>query len=221
MQQQKFEPKNIYLLHELELTQKAKMERHLTESFIHDIFHLYYRADIQHFLPFLLKINNNKTQIIAALGFRPAYDAALFLERYLQKPIEQVLSGTYKQPIDRKDVVEIGNFAIGERGAARTLIVALTGFLFAAQYKWCAFSISTPLINSFRKMGIELETLAPANNDFMSQYEKDSWGKYYEQKPLVMSCCVKQAYQVLVEYVDEKNSLNDIWMNAQHVGSKA
>ena len=221
MKQNKFfDSNNIQLLSELFLTSKSIIDRQLTENFIHEIFRQFYGANIHHFLPFLLRLTNSHSQIIAALGFRPANNNDLFLENYLQKPIEQILAGIYKQPVDRKDIVEIGNLAIGERGAARVLIVALTGFLFAARYKWCVFTIARPLINTFRKMGIELETLSPANNDFMNQVEKNNWGSYYQQNPFVMACRVEQAYKVLVEYVIEKDSLINIWLDAQQVGNQ-
>ena len=221
MKQNKFfNSSNIQLLSELFLTNKSIIDRQLTENFIHEIFSQFYGADIQHFLPFLLRLTNSESQIIAALGFRPAVNNDLFLENYLQKPIEQILAGIYKQPVVRQDVVEIGNLAIGERGAARVLIVALTGVLFAARYRWCVFTIARPLINTFRKMGIELETLSPANNDFMNQEEKNSWGSYYQQNPFVMACRVEQAYKVLVEYVIEKDSLINIWLDAQQVGNR-
>lgn len=215
-----FDSNNIQLLNELDTSKQAIRKRLKTEYFIHNVFNQFYEADIQHFLPYLLKLTNDDAQIVAALGFRPAVNTDLFLENYLQRPIEQILAGTNMQPVDRKDIVEIGNLAIGKRGAARSLIVALTGFLFAARYKWCVFTIAKPLINTFRIMGIELEILAPADNHFMNQQEKNSWGNYYEQKPFVMSCRVDQAYQILVEYIIEKEKLINIWLDAQQVGSR-
>ncbi|MCW8931402.1 MAG: thermostable hemolysin [Gammaproteobacteria bacterium] len=214
------ESNKIQLFDNLDLSKQTVGERQLTERFIHDVFNNYYAADIQNFLPFLLQLTNDNADIVAALGFRPANNTELFLENYLNKPVEQLLAGSFKQPVDRNDIVEIGNLAIGERGAARSLIVALTGFLFAARYKWCVFTIAKPLINTFRRMDIELEFLTPANNNFMNQQEKKSWGSYYQHNPQVMACRVDQAYQVLTGYILKKDSLISIWLDAQQVGSK-
>lgn len=201
-----------------DLSDRQRCTRARTETFIHAVFEKFYGADVQQFLPYLLSLTGADKAPLAALGFRPAGDTVLFLENYLQRPVEQVLSTVYKQPINRSDIVEVGNLAIGERGAARALIVAMTAFLFAARYKWCVFTIGRPLINTFARMGIELQTLSAADNSFMSAPQQASWGNYYEQKPQVMSCRVEQAYQVLIGYVLGRDALRDIWLDAQQAG---
>jgi hypothetical protein len=214
------ESHNVQLLGNYDLIEQSIRQRQRTERFIHDIFNRFYAADIHHFLPNLLNLSNTNEQIVAALGFRPAENESLFLENYLSRPVEQILAGSYRRPVVRKDIVEVGNLAIAQRGAVRSLIVALTGFLFAARFRWCVFTIGQPLINSFQRMGIELQFLTMANNDFMSQTEKNSWGRYYDQKPQVMACSVDQAYQVLVGYILNQDNLINIWVNAQHAGRK-
>lgn len=47
----------------------------------------------------------------AALGYRRAEAQAMFLETYLDRPIEAELSEIFGRPIPRRNIVEIGNLA--------------------------------------------------------------------------------------------------------------
>jgi len=102
-----------------------------------------HQAAIEHFLPNLLALKNGQ-RIHAALGLSSARNQTLFLESYLDKPIEQAISQQLCTPVDRTKVVEIGNLAASQR-AASTL-------LFAWQLRWIS--------NIYDGLGYEISNAA-------------------------------------------------------------
>jgi len=76
-----------------------------------------HQAAIEHYLPHLLALENGQ-RTDAALGLNSALKQTLFLEAYLDKPIEQVISQQLCTAVDRARVVEIGNLAASQRSAS-------------------------------------------------------------------------------------------------------
>jgi hypothetical protein len=82
----------------------------------------------------------------ARLGMRPAASAPeLFLEQYLDRPVEQEIAARANCPVGRDGIVEICNLAADQRGASRHLFVLLTAVLAAASYRWIVFT-ATPQV---------------------------------------------------------------------------
>jgi hypothetical protein len=170
------------------------------KNFIRQRFAEVYGAHIAYFLPQLLTLRDDNQQIHAALGLNRAADRHLFLERYLELPIEEALSPYLDSKPRRHGIVEVGNLAVADRGASRSLIAALSAYLFAHKLQWAVFTIGPLLINSFRRLGIDLIDLGPANIDCLSLEEQADWGNYYEHGPRVMVTSVSQTYQSLKQY---------------------
>ena len=84
----------------------------------------------------------------AVLGFRYADQAPLFLEHYLERPVEQLLAARLKRPVDRSRLVEVGNLAVTTAGGGRWLITALTAYLSATGSEWALFTIGPALVNN-------------------------------------------------------------------------
>jgi hypothetical protein len=110
--------------------------RREVEQFVREAFRLAYGADVRHFMPSLMTLRNDEGTLLAALGLRCAGDAPLFLEQYLDRPIESVLAEAAAVPVDRIRLTEVGNFAVGAAGGGRWLITALTAFLYSAGQTW-------------------------------------------------------------------------------------
>lgn len=166
------------------------------EQFIHHLFKVQYGADIDHYLPWLMSIDTIEGGLQGALGINPAETTTLFLEQYLNHPIEAVIAEATQQNIFRANIVEVGNLAANSAGGARLLIVALTAFLRGAEYEWVTFTALPALINSFHRLGIPLYTLADANPDQLEDRGK-SWGSYYEGAPQVVAGNVRQGFKAL------------------------
>ena len=99
------------------------------------------------------------------LGLRSPGDQQLFLERYLDQPVEQALGTACGQSVDRQALVEGRNFAVGSAGGGRWLITALTALSHSAARRWAVFTCGPELRNAFRRLGVDLIDLGPAEPD--------------------------------------------------------
>lgn len=145
-----------------------------------------YQARIRHFMPVLLGLEGADGRLRGAVGCRRAQEGLLFLERYLGEPIERVLEHRVGRPVARATIVEVGNLAAESHGAARRLIVAVTGLLAQAGFGWVAFTGTPALLNSFRRLGLSPLPIAPADPARVGS-ELADWGSYYAQRPQVMA----------------------------------
>lgn len=171
--------------------------RRQVETFIHDRFADYYAACIRHFLPCLLGFEDETGKVQAASGLRSASDEGLlFLERYLDRPVEKVLAASCGSSMARKDIVEVGNFAAQGPGGARLLITALTDVVGALGFRWVVFTGTAMLLNSFQRLGLPLVELGPADPARMGADLAD-WGRYYDTRPQVMAANVAETHKRL------------------------
>ena len=82
------------------------------ENFIHRRFAESYDANIRQFMPILLCLKDQSSSPRAALGLRPASNEKLFLENYLDQPVEKLLSSMANKTISRSEIIEVGNLAV-------------------------------------------------------------------------------------------------------------
>ncbi|PAU54667.1 thermostable hemolysin [Pseudomonas sp. PIC25] len=172
--------------------------RALLEAFIRERFAEHYGARVRHFMPCLLGLESADGAVRGAVGLRAAGEAPLFLERYLDRPIEQVIAGYSGQPIARRDIVEVGNLAALGAGAARLLIVALTDLLVACGFRWVTFTGTPALLNSFQRLELSPLSLGPADPVCLGAEQAD-WGSYYANHPQVMAGEILGGHQRLVQ----------------------
>lgn len=173
------------------------VRRWSVERFIHDRFVTHYHADIRHFMPWLLSLEDDDGRIQGAAGLREAQNHGLFLERYLDEPIEEVISHINGAAVTRAGIVEVGNLTATGAASARLLIVALTGLLVAQGVQWVAFTGTAMLLNSFNRLAIDLLPLVQADPLRMGD-ELSEWGSYYASGPWVMAVNVLHTHQALL-----------------------
>lgn len=195
--------------------------RREVEAFIHDHFAMVHGADIRSYLPGLMSLRSDDGRLLGALGLRPATGNRLFLENYLDQPIDQALAGALRAPVDRDGLVEVGNLAVGAPGGGRWLITALTAFLHAAHKDWAVFTCGPRLRNAFTRLGIELVDLGPAAIERLPDGEAAHWGDYYEQGPHVMAARVEQSYEALSRLFQQECALTALWRHADEAGRHA
>lgn len=157
-------------------------------------------------------------RLLAVLGLRNPGSETLFLEQYLDRPVEHMLSTATNLPVAREELVEVGNFAVGVAGGGRWLITALTAYLYSAARTWAVFTCGPELRNAFRRLGIELVDLAPADPVRLALDEQVRWGSYYLQRPRVMAANVAQSHRVLSALFERECALNALWHDALQAG---
>ncbi len=190
------------------------------ERFVSACFKQHYGARIAHFMPLLMSLRDHQGQLRAALGFRHADQSPLFLENYLEHPVEQILAARLKKPVDRSRLVEVGNLAVVAAGGGRWLITALTAYLSATRSQWALFTIGPVLYNAFTRLGLELVDLAEARRESLPPEEQGSWGSYYEQKPRVVAGNVTHGYEVLWSLCQQERSMRELWLNAEQAAGR-
>ena len=179
------------------LIETSSASRGDIERFIAARFDEVYGARVRHFMPRLLGLHETSGALIAALGLRPAQAGPLFLEQYLDAPVEQVIAEHFGVAASRSEIVEVGNLAGATPGALRRLIPALTARVHAEGFRWVAFTGSARLCSGFTRLGLPLDVVAPAQIERLPLEERDSWGSYYEHDPAVMLGNVVTGYRRL------------------------
>jgi hypothetical protein len=166
------------------------------EAFIADAFLKTYGARINHFCDTLVGCRDEAGNWSAALGYSLAQDAPLFLEHYLDGPLEVELGVRLGQPVTRAQVVEVGNLAAVHAGAARELIVRTTHFLYEMGLQLVAFTATLSLLNSFGRLRLRPQLLAPADPSRLPGGGRH-WGSYYDTQPQVMFGDIRYGHEQL------------------------
>jgi hypothetical protein len=167
-------------------------ERARVERFISHAYETAYGARIDVFMPQLLAILRDD-ELLAACGLREAHAERLFLETYLDRPIEQKLSELTHSHVGRTGIVEIGNLAVSRPGAARLLIAMLTQHLARRESEWAVFTAVPVLRNNFASLRIPRLVLADARPDRLDPQVRQAWGSYYDCSPQVSAIRVADA----------------------------
>lgn len=206
----------------VQLFDAGQVGRNAVEGFIRKVFYQSYQAEVSLFLPRLMSMQRSG-KIEAALGIASASTYyPLFLECYLDSPVEQVLAEHYLRPIHRQQIVEVGNLAAVPPGAARYLFIALTAYLKGAGIDWAVFTAVPRVINSFSKLGISLQTLAEANIERLPA-SQTHWGSYYQNSPQVVGVEVDHSVERMCYLLERMNSapLQQLWGVSLQAGKQS
>ena len=156
------------------------------QRFIADSFARVYGASIVNFAEQLVGLPEAAGGWAAAAGYTLAAKTRLFVEHYLDQPVEQAIAAALGVAIERNQVVEVGNFAARSPGSARQVITCMTALLHQLGRTWVVFTSTRSLLNSFARLRIAPIVLAPA--DPMRLVDRgSSWGSYYATQPQVMT----------------------------------
>jgi len=183
--------RSMAALPEFQLYTSDSDGRGQVEAYIANQFQAVYDAKISSFMPFLITMNC-LNEVSATAGMRPAGCAPLFLEQYLAQPVEQSIATLSGSPVQRKNVVEIGNLAATRRGSSQLLFLILTGLLHHTQFEWIVFTGNNQVARSLQRLGVELHNLGDADPEQLTVNSKSDWGSYYQGNPHVFSANIPQ-----------------------------
>lgn len=183
---------------QIDLVDKKHPDRQRVENYIREKFRQRYGANVNSFLPELLTLSC-KQRLCAVVGIRMAEKEPLYLENYLDAPVEQEIGFHFKTAIPRLQIIEIGNLVSTWRGSSQLLFVCLTDLLARVEREWVAFTATHEVEQLLKKMNFTLVHLADAALDKVEQ-TADQWGSYYEDKPKVMFGHVPSAMAILKQH---------------------
>jgi hypothetical protein len=167
--------------------------RREAEDFIRARFAEHYNATVPGFAPNLMLLENDE-RVVAATGWRCAGSEALYLESYLDAPIEQLMARLAGQPVRRDRIVEVGNLAADRPGASIDVVLALSRHLDSLGYEWVVFTATRELIGIFSRLGLPLLALAAADPARLGA-QAGAWGSYYETAPVVVAGKIRTALE--------------------------
>ena len=174
-------------------------ERHRVTQYIADQFRATHQANIHDFMPLLLSMRC-QGQFKAVSGVRPAAGHELFLEQYLDQPVEAVLSQLSNGQVERRKVMEVGNLVATQSGASQLVFLLLTALLHRCDFEWVVFTGTPVVIRGLERLGFRLEKLADADPSKLTSSKLSDWGRYYEQRPQVVAGNVADGIRVLSEH---------------------
>lgn len=134
----------------------------------------------------------------AALGYRSAADAPLFLEAYLDAPIEQAVSDRLGCRFDRADIVEIGCLASNSPVALIQLWHEIATTL-DARHRVVAATVTATVRRLLDRVGVPLVEIARADVGRVADGAR--WGRYYDDDPRVCIGVIAEGAAGLDRYV--------------------
>jgi len=168
--------------------QRAEVER-----FIHGVYAQRYGADVPAFAPVLVSLQD-ETGILAAAGYRDASDGPLFLERYLDQPIESLLVSLREGSLTRHGIAEVGHLSAHRAGEGRRLIMRLGPHLAEQGFSWVVTTVTQELLHLFVRLGLTPLMLGTADPRALGPSAR-RWGSYYDHRPSVVCGQLKRALQ--------------------------
>lgn len=129
-------------------------------------------------------VNAASDQPRAALAVRRAAEEPLFLETYLGKPVEAVVSAAFGRMIDRSAIVEIGCLAATPTSAMLRLW-SQAAISLSDGHEVAVATLTLPLRKMFARVGLPFIELALADPQHLHPEAREGWGRYYEAHPVV------------------------------------
>lgn len=157
------------------------------EVFIHAVFKQAYGANITQFMPDLVALRDANGILMAAFGLRAAAQARLFLEQYIDVPIEQLMSTRLGRSISRDEITCIGNLAVANPRNAGVLIAHVIQHSLDIGIEWCVATAHHSLQNGLIKGGRDVYALAPADPGKLAPEALADWGSYYRHLPQIVA----------------------------------
>ena len=177
--------KNLHI--QTYILERNAADRTEVEAFIARVFAKAYGANVQLFMPQLVALRDENNALVAAFGLRKATTEPLFLEQYLDVPIEQLLSASLSIATSRTQITEIGNLAVENPRNAGALIAAVIDYSLTSGVQWCVCTAHHTLQNALIKGGREVTALQMADKNRLSPQALATWGTYYQNNPQIVA----------------------------------
>jgi Thermostable hemolysin len=159
-------------------------DRAAAENYIADCFARAYGAQVSQFAPMLLGLRCGGS-LQAVIGMREAARERLFLEQYLDEPVEQTLSAACARPAARNQIMELGNLASLRPGVCQLVYLVLASALQRAGYRYAVFAGTGQVERIISKLNFSIQKIQPADPSRLGN-AANSWGTYYATAPHVL-----------------------------------
>jgi hypothetical protein len=177
--------KNYGCAHDLKvvLADEGSESREFVESFAAKVYRRFYGMELKTFCREILAIKSGSTGLLSCIGINTPESGELFLEQYLDAPVEVEISSITGASVNREEIVEVGTLAVRSRGFCRLMMAVLAGYLLQRRKRYFIFTAVKALRNTFEHLGISFIPITKALPErFQNSHE---WGSYYDASPEV------------------------------------
>ncbi len=164
---------------------KSDQGRRAVEQQIQNAYAKSFDAHVSHFMPTLISAGIANTPPHLNFGLRCAADQTLFLENYLQAPVEQVLSSTVRSQISRKCIAEIGNLTFDHTENLQQDLMSIASYCQQQGYRYVVCTATRALRLLFLRAGMKPVLLGQATQGDAPK-DGSHWGGYYETAPQII-----------------------------------
>lgn len=192
----------------ISIIQRFRPERRRVESFLEEAYADAFGGVIREHYPTLMSVWDAEGRLHAAAGFRLASQGPLFLEQYLDDPVESSVAQAFEISQPRARIAEIGNLASRCPGASVFLFFALAGYLDQLGCEFACATATSELARMFRQVGFETRKLADASADRLAAGAED-WGDYYDHSPVVLAGRIFPAFEPLRRRLTAEPTVHD------------
>ncbi len=154
------------------------------EARIRSGFGMHFDACVEGFMPRFAHYRHT-SGATGVIGFRRASDEPLFLESYLDVPVESVIAeatGTFPA---RDRVAEVGQFVVDDRDIVACFFRDLVAFLIERNFDWVCFTGTDRIRALLARIGFHGLPIARAEETRVRR-SPDRWGRYYDFDPIVV-----------------------------------
>lgn len=173
----------------LTVARRESAERAEHEAFVQAAYRRIHGARVHSFMPTLLGLRDALGQLACVSGYRGAAEERLFLEQYLDRPVEALLAERLGHAVARGDIVEVGNLASTGCRAAIAMVALLPRHLLTVGHRWIVFTATGTVHRILESLGVPMLELAAADAARVAA-GPDEWGSYYRNDPRVFAARV-------------------------------
>ncbi len=185
---------------EIRVVTRGHAERRLIEAFIEDVYRRSHDASITTHYPTLLSLHGAGGDVLAAVGLRSAARDRLFLEQYLQSPVEDAIAAATGRPIGRAEIAEIGSLASLGNGASVFLVIAAATFLDTRRFSYAVVTANDAMRRIICTFGFDHTVLGAARGEALADGGRN-WGSYYGCGPQMLAGPVGPACDLIAPFL--------------------
>jgi len=188
--------------------------RERMECCVAQVYARVHGAHIEHFHESLLGLEDRFGALLGVIGHTHPDTRPLFLETYLEQPIEARLSVRMGRGVPRSSLVEVGNLSALQPGAAAALVSTLAQVLTQRGVHFAVFTATAATRRVFERLGARLVDLGQADGRRLGKDEA-SWGRYYECQPRVAAMDLSELCASCEGDPRLSRRLSPVWASAQ------
>lgn len=129
--------------------------------------------------------SDGSSEVLAVAGFTFAERReVLFSERYLDEPVERLLSRLDRRIVRRDAIVEVGSLAAmrGDAGLELVKLLPILAWCRGREYVLC--TVTQQLKRLLEGVGLTFNALRAADPERIGPDARSQWGEYYQTEPV-------------------------------------